>query len=401
MKDKMIKYASIILDTCLKIDIDKPLFISVNKEREDFANIIKDLAIKKGVKDIYIESVDTYKKHELLLNKSIDDLKETPYFNKKVWNEYALKGAAFLMLASEMPGLMKDVDPKKISELTTYSLSTRKDFDDLRDKNMLPWCIACVPTSLWSKKIFGREDVDRLWNTIFEICHIEDEGFWDKKLERLENEASLLNKYHFSKLRYSSNNGTNFTIGLPTKHIWETGYSKINNKKVLVNFPTEEVFTSPDRLSINGVVYNSKPLSYQDNIIDNFHITFEDGKVTGFEAETGYDTLKELLSSTPNIDYLGEVAIVEKTSSINKTGLIFYETLFDENAACHIALGDSFPECYENGNNMSKDELFNLGLNNCLNHVDFMIGTDDLNITGITSDNKEYKVLEDGIFVLK
>ncbi|MBR6113091.1 MAG: aminopeptidase, partial [Bacilli bacterium] len=157
----------------------------------------------------------------------------------------------------------------------------------------------------------------------------------------------------------------------------------------------------PDRLSINGVVYNSKPLSYQDNIIDNFHITFENGKVTGFEAETGYDTLKELLSSTPNIDYLGEVAIVEKTSSINKTGLIFYETLFDENAACHIALGDSFPECFENGNNMSKDELYNLGLNNCLNHVDFMIGTDDLNITGITSDNKEYKVLEEGIFVLK
>ena len=401
MKDKMIKYASIILDTCLKIDIDKPLFISVNKEREDFANIVKDLAIKKGIKDIYIESVDTYKKHELLLNKSIDELKDTPYFNKKVWNEYALKGAAFLMLASEMPGLMKDVEPKKIFELTTYSLSTRKDFDDLRDKNMLAWCIACVPTSLWSKKIFGHEDVDRLWNTIFEICHIDDEGFWDKRLERLENEAALLNKYHFSKLRYSSNNGTNFTIGLPSKHIWETGYSKINNKKVLVNFPTKEVFTSPDRLSINGVVYNSKPLSYQDNIIDNFHITFENGKVTGFEAETGYDTLKELLSSTPNIDYLGEVAIVEKTSSINKTGLIFYETLFDENAACHIALGDSFPECYENGSNMSKEELFNLGLNNCLNHVDFMIGTDDLNITGITSDNKQYKVLEDGIFVLK
>ena len=185
-------------------------------------------------------------------------------------------------------------------------------------------------------------------------------------------------------------------------HIWATGYSVLtNNKKVLVNFPTEEVFTSPNRNLINGVVYSSKPLCYQDNIIENFSLTFKDGKVTEIKAEKGLDILRELINSTPNMDYLGEVALVEYDSKINNTGLIFYETLFDENASCHLALGTSFPECIKNGFNMSNKELEEQGLNYSLNHVDFMVGTKDLDIIGITYDDKEYEVFKDGKFVLK
>ena len=310
------------------------------------------------------------------------------------------------MLASEMPGLMNDVHPKKLSDITTYSQETRKEFDELREKSLVPWCIAAVPTLSWAKEVFklSENPLDDLWNKIFEICYLDKENpekIWQEKLDKLEQNATLLNKYNFKKLKYRNSKGTNFNIGLPAKHIWRTGYSNINNKKILVNFPTEEIFTSPDRLSANGIVYNSKPLSYQDNIIDNFSIEFENGKITNIHAEIGEKILKELINSTKNINYLGEVALVEKTSSINKTNLIFYETLFDENAACHLAIGDSFPECIENGENISKDKLYELGLNDCLNHVDFMIGTNDLDIIGITYDNKEYQIFEDGIFVLK
>lgn len=406
MIENMNKYANLLLNTCLKVDKDKPLFISVNIERIDFARIVVNNALKLGIKDIYMDIVDPYIKHDALLNLSLEELKKNQYFDRSIWNTYAKNGAAFLMLASEMPGLMNDVDPKKLNDITTYMHETRKEFDELREKGLVPWCIAAVPTLLWAKEVFNNSSnpVEDLWNKIFEICYVTDnnpEEKLNKKLERLENNARLLNEYNFKSLRYINSLGTNFTIGLPENHIWATGYSNINGKKILVNFPTEEVFTSPDRRTANGIVYNAKPLCYQDNLIDDFNITFKDGKVVEVHAKKGEDVLKELISSTPNMDALGEVAIVEKTSSINITNLIYYETLFDENAACHLALGDSFPECLKNGEKTPKKELYELGLNDSLNHVDFMIGTNDLNIIGITFDNKEIPILKDGIYVLK
>ena len=399
------KYAKVILESCLKVEKDQPLFISYNIERADFVRIVAKIAFKMGVKDIYFDSSDPYLKHEALKNLEVDELKKLTFWNKEMWNVYAKKNAAFLMLASETPGLMKDVDQDKITAMTKYSYETRREFDALRDKSALAWCIAAVPTTAWAKELFRNEEnpVDKLWDKIFDICSIKESNpisIWNEKIKKLQDRAKKLNSYQFKTLKYKSSNGTDFKVDLPKNHIWSSGREKLSNgKEVLVNFPTEEVFTSPDRLSAEGVVYSSKPLAYQDVIIDEFFIKFEHGRVVEAHAKKGEETLKNMINICENSDMLGEIALVPYDSPISNTNQIFLETLFDENAACHIALGDSFPECVENGSNIDKDVLFaEYNLNKCDSHVDFMVGNKDMNIIGITEDGEEVPIFEEGNF---
>ena len=400
MDEKLHKYAEVLLKSCLKVE-NQPLFISVNMERVDFLKIVLEEAYKIGVKDIYFDITNVFLKHDLLKYFDVDSLKKHQYWNKDIWNVYAKKNAAFLMLASENPGLMDDIDKEKIIELTNYALGTRKEFDELRDKSQLSWCIALVPTQSFAEKVLGDKPnvLDEMWNVIFEICGINKDDpnlFWEDKLQRNQKIAAKLNEFQFDKLRYTNSLGTNLEIKLPINHIWQSGEEIINGKKVLVNFPTEEIFTSPLRDGINGIVYSSKPLSYQETLIDDFCLRIKDGKVVDVKAKVGEEVLLGMISSTENMDYFGEVALVPYDSSISNSKLIFYETLYDENASCHLALGSSFPECLKDGIKMSKEELEKAGLNQSLNHVDFMIGTDDLEIVGITKDNKEIKVFENG-----
>lgn len=403
MNELMEKYASVLLESCLRVEKDQPLFISFNIERIDFVRIVAKKAYSIGVKDIYFDMVDPILKHSALENLEEEDLKKTTFWNKEAWNTYAKKNAAFLMLASETPGLMKDIDSKKVSAMTKYMLTTRAYFDSMRDKQKLAWTIAAVPTEKWAQEVFknSKNPLEDLWNQIFEICNIKEKNpveIWNKKVEVLKRRADKLNEYKFKSLKYESSNGTNFYIELPKEHIWQSAKESINNKDITVNYPTEEVFTSPDCKSANGILYSSKPLVYQDVIIDEFYISFKDGKVEKFNAKTGNDTLKEMINICKNSDMLGEVALVPYDSPISNSNIVFLETLYDENAACHIALGDSFPECFENGINMTKEELFEKNLNDCKSHIDFMIGTKDLKVTGTTHDNKEIPILIDGNF---
>lgn len=405
MKNLQEKYAEVLLKSCLKIEKKQPLFLSFNVERIDFARIIAKTAYKLGVKDIYFEISDPYLKHDALKNLEIEDLKELTFWNKEVWNIYAKKNAAFLMLASETPGLMKDIDSKKMSEMTKFSFSTRKEFESMRDKSELAWCIAAVPTKAWAEELYPNDKnaVNKLWNKIFEICSITEDNpteVWNKKIAALQHRANKLTNYQFKTLKYQSTNGTNFKIDLPKDHIWASGCEKLaNGKEVLVNFPTEEVFTSPNCLSAEGIVYSSKPLSYQDVIIDDFNITFKEGKAVDCHAKMGEDTLKNMINICKNSNMLGEVALVPFDSPISNCNQVFLETLYDENAACHLALGDSFPECIKDGPTTEKEILFEKHqLNNSDSHVDFMIGNEDLNITGITKNEEEISIFENGNF---
>ena len=405
MKELQEKYAETLLKSCLKMDKNQPLLISYNVERSDFVRILTKIAYKIGVKDIYYDIQDPYLKHEALKNLNIEECKKIGFWNKEIWNEYAKKDAAFLMLASETPGLMKDIDSKKQAELTKYSYETRKEFDALRDKCHLAWCIAAVPTEAWAKELYKDSDtpIEDLWNKIFDLCSIKEDNpmdIWNKKINKLTKRAEKLNSYQFKTLKYKSSNGTDFQIGLPNNHLWASGRCLLDTgKEILVNFPTEEVFTSPDRLTAKGTVFSSKPLSYQDSIINEFSIRFEKGKAVEAHAKEGEEKLINMINICKNADYLGEVALVPYDSPISNTNQIFLETLFDENASCHIALGDSFPECIENGSNMDKKHLLEeYHLNDCKSHVDFMVGTKDMNIIGITKDNKEIEILKNGNF---
>lgn len=402
MEKLMRKYARVLLETCLKIEENQPLFISFNVERLDFVRIVTEEAYKLGIKDVYLDMADPYLKHGALKYLEVEDLKKLTFWNKEMWNVYARKHAAFLMLASETPGLMKDIEPKKISEMTRYAYETRKEFEEYRDRSELAWCIAAVPTKAWADELFEDKSnsVNLLWEKIFEICSINQNDpvkIWNDKLDLLKKRANKLNEKKFKTLIYKSSK-TNFKIDLPKNHKWASGCEKlVNGKEVLVNFPTEEVFTSPDCKSAEGVVYSSKPLEYQGVILDNFQIEFKNGVVTNFKAEKGEETLKEMINICRNSNMLGEVALVPYDSPISNTNMVFLETLYDENAACHLALGDSFPECInEKG---TKEELFEkYNMNNSDSHVDFMIGTSDLNIKGITHDNQEIDIFVNGNF---
>ena len=402
MENLMRKYARVLLESCLKVEENQPLFVSFNVERLDFVRIVSEEAYKLGIKDIYFDMSDPYLKHSALKYLEVEELKKSTFWNKEMWNVYAKKHAAFLMLASETPGLMKDIEPKKITEMTRYAYETRKEFESYRDKSELAWCIAAVPTKAWADEIFKDKDnsVELLWNKIFEICSITEEDpvkIWNDKLDLLKKRADKLNEKNFKTLIYKSSK-TDFKIDLPENHRWGSGCEKlVNGKEVLVNFPTEEVFTSPDCKSAEGIVYSSKPLEYQGVILDNFSIEFKDGVVTNFSAEQGEETLKEMINICENSNMLGEVALVPYDSPISNTNMVFLETLYDENAACHLALGDSFPECInEKG---TKKELFEkYNMNNSDSHVDFMIGTKDLNIKGITHDSKEIDIFINGNF---
>ena len=402
MENLMRKYARVLLESCLKVEENQPLFVSFNVERLDFVRIVSEEAYKLGIKDIFFDMSDPYLKHSALKYLEVEELKKLSFWNKEMWNVYARKHAAFLMLASETPGLMKDIEPKKITEMTRFAYETRKEFETYRDKSELAWCIAAVPTKAWADEIFKDKEnsVELLWNKIFEICSITEEDpvkIWNEKLSLLKKRADKLNEKNFKTLIYKSSK-IDFKIDLPENHRWGSGCEKLaNGKEVLVNFPTEEVFTSPDCRSAEGIVYSSKPLEYQGVILDNFSIEFKDGVVTNFTAEQGEETLKEMINICENSNMLGEVALVPYDSPISNTNMVFLETLYDENAACHLALGDSFPECIKEKG--TKEELFEkYNMNNSDSHVDFMIGTKDLNIKGITHDNKEIDIFINGNF---
>lgn len=405
MKELQEKYARVLLESCLKVEKNQPLFISANIERIDFVRIVTKIAYELGVKDIYYDISDPYLKYEALKNLEVDELKKLSLWNKEMWNVYAEKHAAFLMLASETPGLMKDIDSKKLAAMTKYAYETRKPFDDLRDKSEIAWCIGAVPTKAWAKTLYpdNENPVEELWNQIFKICSIDQPdpvAIWNEKIRLLNVRAEKLTNYKFKTLKYSSSNGTNFKIDLPKDCLWASGFQELyNGKKVLVNFPTEEVFASPDCTSAEGIVYSSKPLAYQDNIIDEFNISFKDGKAIEYHAKQGEEILGEMINICQNSNMLGEVALVPYDSPISNSNQVFLETLFDENAACHIALGDSFPECIPGGANIDKNVLFNeYHLNKCDSHVDFMIGNKDMNITGITKDGQEVPIFINGNF---
>lgn len=404
MQKKLEKYATILLTTCLKIKKGQPLIINCAPERIDFVRIVTKKAYELGVTDIHLILNDPYIKRDQLLHLSVEQMKKSPIWDKSIYNEYAKKDAAFLLLVSEYPNVMKEVDPKKLSTMNAYSLETSRYYNELRDKKVLAWCIAGVATKLWADHVFGKSanSLDKLWKAIFKTCLIDQEDTMkcleDKRKEK-EKRCKKLNSLHIKTLHYKNKLGTDFTIDLPKEAQWVPGETKLQNGKiVLVNYPSEEIFTSPIAASANGVVYSSKPLINNDVIISDFMFEFKNGKVIKCKAKKGNASLQELIKTVKNADRIGEVALVPYDSPISKSNILFYETLYDENASCHIALGSSFPECIVNGEKKKEDELEKIGLNQCSSHVDFMVGTKDLQIIATTYDGKEVQIFNNGNF---
>ena len=335
---------------------------------------------------------------EILENK---DLEKSNFFNKSIYDEYVKKNASFLILIGENPDIMNDIDNEKIDYSSKIIRTTKPLYRKGQDNNTTKWCIAAVATEDWAKKIFKKENQkQKLWNTIFEICQVNKENpieEWNKKSKIIKERCNKLNKLNIKQMHYTNSLGTNLYVELSKNTKWLGADEEILNQNVMCNIPTEEIFTSPNRTKTNGIVYASKPLVYNGCIIEDFYIEFENGKVKNYDAKKGKEILKSIINGDENSSYLGECALVPFDNPIENSKILFYETLFDENASCHLALGTGFPSTID-ATKKEKEELLELGLNVSTVHVDFMIGTKDLEIKAKTYEDKEIIIFKNGNF---
>lgn len=403
-EDLLLKYAKLAVVKGINLQRNGLLVVNSPIECSNFAQMIAEEAYKAGASDVVINYSDEKFNKIRFNNSSKEVLSFTPDFERDKYNYYVEKDAAFLSISASDPDIFKDIDSDKIS---AYQKSRRKALGKYHNacaSNKNSWCIISVPTKNWAKKVFNstnsEEAIEKLWDAIFTVMRLKEDNpiqAWNNHVNVLHKKVHELNSHEFEYLHFTNSLGTDLKIGLVKNHIWCGGEdTKQDGLKFIANMPTEEVYTTPKLDDVNGIVYSSKPLSYCGNLITNFSLTFRDGKVIDYTAETGLDILKELLNTDETSNRLGEVALVPYDSPISKSNIIFYNTLYDENASCHLALGSSYPCCIKDGESMTKEESKLAGANISLTHVDFMIGTKDTNIVGIKSRGEKVQIFKDG-----
>ncbi|MBI6874662.1 aminopeptidase [Clostridium aciditolerans] len=397
------KYAELSVRVGVNLQKGQTLVINSPIECAEFTRVVAKEAYKSGAKEVHVEWSDEEITLIKFMNAPEEAFKEFPKWKAEGYEELAKNGAAFLSISASNPELLKDVDPKRIAESNKTRSIALKKYREYIMNSTVAWSIVSIPTKAWSKKVFPNlseeSAIEKLWENIFKIVRVDKDNpidAWNDHLDNLQKKVEFLNEKKFKKLHYISKD-TDLTIELPEKHIWAGG-GEYNSKQTyfVANMPTEEVFTLPLKTGVNGKVKSTKPLNYSGNLVDNFTLIFKDGKIVDFSAEKGYETLKKLIETDEGSHYLGEVALVPYDSPISNSNIIFYNTLFDENASCHLALGEAYPICLEGGSNMNEEELEKSGANISLTHVDFMVGSSDLDITGETRDGEVVHIFKNG-----
>ncbi|MEF3307946.1 aminopeptidase [Paenibacillus sp. GYB004] len=402
------KYAELAVRVGINVQQGQTLVVSAPLTAVELVRKITRKAYEAGAKNVHVEWNDeeiTKIKYELAPDEA---LSEYPMFRAKGWEEFAANGAGFLSIYSTNPDLLKDIDPKRVAAATKAAGTALQGWRHYTMAHKVAWSLISTPTPEWAAKMFPDLPVDeavaKLWELILKATRVDlDDPVqeWKEHNARLSKTVDYLNKKQYRQLVYKGE-GTDLTVNMPDNHVWHGG-STDNEKGVTFNpnMPTEEVFTMPHKDGANGTVRSTKPLNYGGNLIDNFTLRFENGKVVDFAAEKGYETLKLLLDTDEGARMLGELALVPHRSPISDTNLIFYNTLFDENASCHFALGRAYPITIEGGAEMTKEQLSERGANDSLIHVDFMMGSSSMNIDGITADGRAEPIFRDGNWAIE
>ena len=406
MEEKLQEYARLLVRVGLNVQRGQTLVISSPVECAYFARLCAAEAYAVGCKEVVMNWHDDalVRMKYLYADDAVFD--DVPLWRRHFFNDYAQEGAAYLAISASDPENLKGVDGSRIIRAQQASGKALKEFDRLQMCSGFPWCIASIPIPSWAKTVFPEDGeeraMERLWDAIFRAVRISGDGKavekWQAHLKTLHARMEKLNALKFKSLHYTNALGTDLTVELPEGHIWEAGNDvTLSGQEYIANIPTEELFTSPLKTGVNGVVYASLPLVHDGNIIDGFHFVVKDGKIVEARARQGEETLQAAIAVDEGASYFGEVALVPYDSPISNQKILFYNTLFDENAACHIAFGEAYP-CLEGGQKMTKEELKARGLNDSITHVDFMVGTPDLRIVGTTHDGREIPVFENGNF---
>ena len=406
MEEKLQEYARLLVRVGLNVQRGQTLVISSPVECAYFARLCAAEAYAVGCKEVVMNWHDDALGRMKYLYADDAVFDDVPLWRRHFFNDYAQEGAAYLAISASDPENLKGVDGSRIIRAQQASGKALKEFDRLQMCSGFPWCIASIPIPNWAKTVFPEDGeeraMERLWDAIFRAVRISGDGKavekWQAHLKTLHARMEKLNALKFKSLHYTNALGTDLTVELPEGHIWEAGNDvTLSGQEYIANIPTEELFTSPLKTGVNGVVYASLPLVHDGNIIDGFHFVVKDGKIVEARARQGEETLQAAIAVDEGASYFGEVALVPYDSPISNQKILFYNTLFDENAACHIAFGEAYP-CLEGGQKMTKEELKARGLNDSITHVDFMVGTPDLRIVGTTHDGREIPVFENGNF---
>ena len=398
------KYAHTLLKYGVNLQEDQTLVISVDVENKDFAVIVTEEAYELGAKEVVLNWRCSPIARQRLLHANESVLEKPANWIPEFYKQYIDDKAAFLSLISANPKALEGIPTDRIS-LQSRNLNKVLSFYHTAIMNSsVTWCVASVPTVLWANLLgyegSDEEKIDQLWATLLKLCRIEGvepKDTYRHHMAKLRHRCEALNKLDLKSLRYTCENGTDLLLELPEGHIWLGGEESSKDGTIFnANIPTEEVFSAPQYNGVNGVVHSTKPLIYHGNTISDFSFTFKEGKIVEYTAKEGYEVLKELVETDEGSHYLGEVALVDHFSPISQSNQIFYETLFDENASCHLAIGASYPTCLKNSDGLSEEELKERGLNHSLTHVDFMIGHERMNIKGYTRDGQAVDIMIDG-----
>ena len=402
-QEKLEQYAELTVYVGLNVQKGQLVLINTTTDTIEFTRLVVKKAYEAGAKRVHVNYADPVQTRTHFELAPEEAFTEYPEWSVVQRDEIIDSGGSFLWIDAEDPDLLTGIPAKRLSNSQKAAGKALARYRQAIGSDKVAWSIIAMPSQKWAQKVFPDLDeakqIEELWNAIFKTVRIGEEDavrLWKEHIAVLEERAALLNSKKFAKLHYTAP-GTDLTIALPEKHIWMSGAAKTpEGKSFIANMPTEEVYTVPLKNGANGYVRNTKPLVYQGNIIDGFTLKFEDGKIVEAQAETGEDLLNEMINSDKGASYLGEVALVPHHSPISDANILFFNTLFDENASNHLAIGDSYPTCYVGARDLEQEQLAELGLNTSIVHEDFMIGSEDMNIDGINADGSKEPVFRNG-----
>ena len=400
------KYAAFTVQVGVNVQKGQTLIIRCPVEGAYFGRACMEAAYKAGARDVVIRWEDEKAARIRMELGEEEALSETKPYELRSYLDYAESegGCCLLAIHASDPEIFKGLDTAKINRVSLAKQEAMKSWREYTMKDRVQWCVVAIPTPAWASSVFPGLDEDeaqeKLWSAIFDVCRVtggDPVSAWKEHVAKTSACRDKLNELQLESIHMTSANGTDLTVGLAEGHTWEGACSKAENGAVFIaNVPTEEVFTAPHRERVNGVVKGTKPYVYNGQLIEGWHVTFKDGKVVEHGAEKNAELLGQLLDSDEGARRIGEIALVPASSPINRSGLLFYNTLFDENAACHIAFGAGYPTTVKGGAAMTTEELLACGVNDSAIHEDVMVGAEDMTITGLTKSGETVTIFENG-----
>ena len=408
-KEQLRELALVAVKIGVNVQKGQPLSITAPVQAYELVEECVKVAYEQGSSNVvvdYVDDVTTRLKYEF---ESLETLCDVPEWSLKKIEHGIETNYCRLFIDGEDPDLLNGIDTDKIQQASIARMKATQKYQYYSMNNIGQWSIIAYPNLKWAKKIFPDKSDDdamqALWDAILLTSRVEVNKSvenWKNHNIEIRNHTSKMNEYNFKSLHFTNSLGTDLVVHLIKDHIWEGGSDKSHGEykcDFQPNIPTEEIFTMPDRYHIDGKVYSTKPLAYMGNVIPEFNLTFKDGKVVDYDAKENKDVLKNILDTDEGSKSLGEVALISYDSPISNSKILFYNTLFDENASCHLALGACYPTTVKGGADLTSEQLYELGGNDSMNHVDFMFGSKDMEIIGETYDGQHIEVFKDGNFV--